>query len=450
MLLTTLLCALLCPTIYAAQLAFPAAEGFGRFAQGGRTGSAYIVSTLADSGGGSLRDALSQPNRIITFNVSGVIHIKKRLVTPKYTSILGQTAPGVGITVYGNGWSFSNANESIIRYVRMRMGTGGDAGKDALTVAHGTNMIFDHLSVSWGRDENFSINGEKAGSITIQDCVISQGLEGHSAGGLIQTQGGISLFRNLYADNKTRNPKVKGKNDFVNNVVYNWGGGGGYIAGGNSEGQSHANIVGNYFIAGPSTGSTPAFVRGNANFHATVQGNYVDHDRDGRLNGKELPTDSKSYGGLNIVKGTFGYPGPARVLSASDALTEVLKGAGTSRIRDAVDEAVIREVRSWGKTGKLIRDESETPWDGGFKKGGDGKKDKGKSDGGKKEKGKGAQSNLVFDLRDQDGDGIPDYYELERGWDVERDDAMVIEPSGYTRLEEWANSLTSASYIDES
>jgi hypothetical protein len=446
MLLITLLCALLCSKIYAAQLAFPAAEGFGRFTQGGRAGSSYIVSTLADSGGGSLRDALSQPNRIITFNVSGVIRIKKRLVTLKNTSILGQTAPGAGITVYGNGWSFSNANESMIRYVRVRMGTQGDKGKDALTVAHGTNMIFDHVSVSWGRDENFSINGERAGGITIQDCIISQGLEGHSAGGLIQTQGGISLFRNLYVDNKTRNPKVKGKNDFVNNVVYNWGGGGGYIAGG-SDGQSHANIVGNYFIAGPSTGKTAAFVRGNANFHATVQGNYVDHDKDGQLNGKELPVDSKSYGGMDIVKQSFGYPGPARVLSALDTVTEVLKSAGTSRVRDAIDQALIREVRSWGKAGKLIRDESETGWDGGIKK------DKGNSDAGKekkkKKKEKGGKVRLVYDLRDQDGDGIPDYYERERGWEVGREDAMVIEPSGYTRLEEWANSLTSASYGDE-
>jgi len=165
------------------------------------------------------------------------------------------------------------------------MGKGGDSGKDAITIAEGKNMVFDHVSVSWGRDETFSVSG-KVSNVTIQNSIIAQGLETHSCGGLIQTDGGVSLFRNLYIDNKTRNPKVKGKNDFQNNVssesstravrivlltefiqvVYNWGGGGGYIAG-DSDGQSQANIVSNYFIAGPSTGSTAAFTRGNANFH---------------------------------------------------------------------------------------------------------------------------------------------------------------------------------------
>ena len=89
------------------------------------------------------------------------------------------------------------------------MGKNGTSGKDAITIAEGNTMIFDHLSVSWGRDETFSINGSGA-NITIQNSIIGQGLETHSCGGLMQTDGGVSLFRNLYIDNKTRNPKVKG------------------------------------------------------------------------------------------------------------------------------------------------------------------------------------------------------------------------------------------------
>jgi len=42
---------------------------------------------------------------------------------------------------------------------------------------------------------------------------------------------------------------------------------------------------------------------------------------------------------------------------------------------------------------------------------------------------------------DSDGDGIPDVYEKLRGWDTAKHDSMEIERSGYTRLEEWANSL---------
>ena len=135
---------------------------------------------------------------------------------------------------------------------------------DGIAIAEGENMIFDHVSATWGRDETFSISGEVY-NVTVQDSIIGQGLETHSCGGLMQTDHGVSLFRNLYIDNKTRNPKVKGMNDFQNNVVYNWGGGGGYIAG-DSDGQSNANIINNYFISGPST-SVTAFTRGNANFH---------------------------------------------------------------------------------------------------------------------------------------------------------------------------------------
>lgn len=121
--------------------------------------------------------------------------------------------------MYGNGWSFSNANDAIVRYITIRMGRGGTSGKDAITIADGKNMIFDHVSASWGRDETFSINGAVS-KVTIQDTIIGQGLVSHSCGGLMQTDGGVSLFRNLYIDNKTRNPKVKGVNDFQNNVSF--------------------------------------------------------------------------------------------------------------------------------------------------------------------------------------------------------------------------------------
>lgn len=143
--------ALLVGTVSA--LAFPGAEGFGQGAVGGSNGKVYVVSNLNDSGAGSLRDAVSQPDRIVVFQVGGLINIKERIVVSKRVSILGQTAPGDGITVYGNGWSFSNADDAIVRYIRIRMGKGGSSGKDAAGIAEGKNMIFDHVSVSWGRDE---------------------------------------------------------------------------------------------------------------------------------------------------------------------------------------------------------------------------------------------------------------------------------------------------------
>lgn len=338
------------------------------------------------------------------FQVGGLIKIKERIVVSKRVSILGQTAPGDGITVYGNGWSFSNADDAIVRYIRIRMGKGGTSGKDAAGIAEGKNMIFDHISVSWGRDETFSINGA-ASNITIQNSIISQGLETHSCGGLMQTEldNGISLFRNLYIDNKTRNPKVKGTNDFINNIVYNWGGGGGYIAG-DSSGQSEANIIGNYFISGPSTGVT-AFTRGNDNFKGYVEANFYDSDKDGALSGTELGVASSNYGGMAIQTTKFAHPAPAKVLSAADALTYVESSVGASKVRDAVDERLILELKSYGKTGQLISDENASPMNGpGTIAGG-------------------------TPWTDANGNGIPDDLEDK-----------------FNNVEDWANSLVPSDY----
>ncbi|CAE6405735.1 unnamed protein product [Rhizoctonia solani] len=241
--------------------AFPEAEGFGANAIGGRSveGQLYIDTSRASfllihaCPSGNFRDAVGASNRIVVFAVGGVIKISSRVVIKDHITIAGQTAPG-GITIYGNGVSYSNAHHTITRCVRYRMGKGGARGKDGVGIGH--DMIFDHVSVSWGRDETFSINGDVS-NITISDSIIARGLETHSYW--------------------TRNPKVKGVNESVNNVVYNWGGGGGYITGG-SKGQSYANIMNNVFISGPSTQGNP-FTCGSANFRAYVQRNYYDPNK---------------------------------------------------------------------------------------------------------------------------------------------------------------------------
>ena len=267
----------------AQQLAFPGAQGWGRFATGGRTGTVYHVTNLNDSGAGSLRDAVSQPNRIVVFDVAGVIKINSRIVFAKNLYVAGQTAPGEGVTVYGNGVSFSGATNTIVRYMRFRMGKGGDSGKDCAGIANGTNMIFDHCSFSWGLDETFSINpdgkGENPENITISNTIMGQGLMTHSAGGLMQSNN-ITLYRNLYCDNSTRNNKIKGINQYVNNIVYNWKNAA-YNMGGDSAGDSYCNIESNLFINGPAKGGA-AFTGGNSNFHFYGDDNWQDSNMDGK------------------------------------------------------------------------------------------------------------------------------------------------------------------------
>ena len=109
---TLLLCLLLSFSSIGQLPAFPGAEGFGKFATGGRFGSVYRVTNLNNAGPGSLRDAVSQPNRIVVFDVAGVIRITERMIVASNIYLAGQTAPGEGITVYGNGWSFSRSKDA--------------------------------------------------------------------------------------------------------------------------------------------------------------------------------------------------------------------------------------------------------------------------------------------------------------------------------------------------
>lgn len=433
-------------------LAFPGAEGFGRFTTGGRGGEIYHVTNLNDSGTGSLRDAVSKEGRIIVFDVSGVIELKSALSFKGNNTILGQTAPGEGIQVYGDRITFSNASNLIVRHMRFRMGITGTSGADACGVANGTDMIFDHLSVLWGRDENFSVSWDnkntRPANITIQNSIIGQGLQSHSCGGLIQTIGGVTLYRNLYVENKTRNPKVKGLNQFVNNVVYNWGNGGAYIMS-DSEGDSWADIENNYFVKGPWNNSTDPFVRGIQTFRYFGAGNYYDENKDGVLNG-HLMTEDEMRGAQN---GTAPYstlfpslealnaniteynatateqiqliPEIAGKMTAEEAYAWMLTSVGpVLPVRDEVDKYLIDEIATYGKAGTKngINSEAQLP-----------------------HKGKGVLSGGVKPL-DTDGDAIPDEWEIANSLNPnDPSDAVAIDPAtGYAWIEVYANSIVEA------
>lgn len=420
-----------------ALLAFPGAEGFGRFATGGRGGEIYHVTNLNDSGVGSLRDAVSQPNRIIVFDVSGVINLKSRLVFKSNQTILGQTAPGEGVQLYGNCVSFSNANNIIVRYLRVRMGINGENGKDAAGVASGHDMIFDHMSVLWGRDETFSVSSNNKGSgpanITIQNSFIGQGLQPHSCGGLIQTDNGVTLFRNLYIENSTRNPKVKGLNQFVNNVSYNWGKEAAYNMGGDSAGDSWAEISGNYWVTGPWKKAAFPLVGGNSNFRYTAEGNFYDSNLNGTLDGHEMTDEEyEKSGGKRVASvdeleaegAPHSIPEIEGRMTAPEALEYVLAFGGASLpVRDEVDQYIIDEVMSYGTLGSTggIATEKSLP-----------------------HKGTGTLYGGYKPL-DTDGDGIPDEWEKANGLNPEdASDAAAIAANGYANIENYVFTIDAA------
>lgn len=436
-------------------LAFPGAEGYGKNATGARAGDGreiYHVTNLNDTGTGSFRDAVSKSWRIIVFDVSGIIKLSKNpIVLKSNQTILGHTAPGDGVVLYGGRISASGAQNLIVRYLRIRMGAAHSGDNDACGIANGVTMIFDHCSITWGKDENFSISPDNKGTrpknITIQNSIIGQGLQNHSCGGLIQTNidEGITIFRNLYIDNKTRNPKVKGLNQFVNNVLYNWGSGAAYNMGGDSAGESETAIENNYFIVGPcnnwqnvaqpdgsikaeNVAMSPArpFTGGNSDFRSYCKGNYYDNDKDGVLNGVEITQDNWSQycsGSPAFLEARSNlHPIIRGQKSALETYEWVVEKVGSYLpVRDEVDRFLIDELTSLGKKGTIIQDERKTEQ---FPLGGPG------------------AINVAEKFQDSDNDGIPDIFEDAWGLDKNNPkDAVKRAKNGYLNIENYVLSL---------
>ena len=405
--------------VEAQQLAFPEAVGFGRYAVGGRYGSVYHVTNLNDSGTGSFRDAVSKPNRIVVFDVSGVIKINSRVSFASNLYVAGQTAPGEGVIVYGDGVTFSGAENLIVRYMKFRMGKNGSSGKDAAGVANGVNMIFDHCSIAWGLDETFSINWDNKGKapshITISNSIIGQGLLSHSAGGLIQSDS-ITLYRNFYCDNSTRNNKVKGASQYVNCLVYNWQSGC-YLMGGDSSGSSWVNVTNNLFVNGPAGGGN-AITGGNSDFHIYAEDNWQDRNHDGKFEPYEIP-HSEYSGGPTFATKPYNYP-KLEVWKATQLIDSLLPKVGASLpYRDLADCYMVHQCQSYGTEGAIISSEFQLPI------------------------GDPSSWKLAKYTKpqDTDGDGMPDEWEKANGTNPSKDDAMTIAGNGYANIENYINSI---------
>jgi len=404
----------------AAPLAFPGAEGFAAAVTGGRKGQVVHVTTLADSGTGSLRDALSGSNRIVVFDVSGVIKPASVLVVGgDNITLAGQSAPGDGITIYGRETSFSGRSNIIVRYLRFRQGmidTSGSAQK-TVNITDGQNMIFDHVSIQWGRWDNFGITGTSS-TVTLQNSIVGEGVPPQHFGSIIDGEQDITIAHNLWIDNNERNPKFKANGECINNVVYDWGTGGGII-GGHSGADWYEDYVGNYLIAGP-TAVANFFTFYTNTDHAYQTGNMVDVNKDGQLNGRAV-VNADFQGTTPPTFETAAHskpPVPVTVLSAEDAYARVMAQAGTCQHRDAVELRLIAQLGSLGTKGAIIADESDV----------------------------GGQPVVTQVTRpagfDTDGDGMPDAWETAHGLDPNSasDGNGDSNGDGYTNVEEYLNA----------
>lgn len=426
----------------AQRVAFPGAEGAGKFASGGRGGKVLFVTNLEDSGEGSLRSAIEKKfPRIIIFKVSGTIFLKSPLeIEHGNVTIAGQTAPGDGICIAGYP-VIIQADNVIIRFLRFRLGDINKIPEDALKAKKSKNIIIDHCTMSWAVDENASLYN--IDSSTVQWCIISEALNSsfhpkgeHGYGGI---WGGhiVTFHHNLFAHNVSRNPRFNGNRlgendefvDFINNVIYNWGSNS--IYGG--EGGRY-NLINNYFKAGPATNKSVrrriVEISKSENFNYGtfyIEGNYVEGYPEISLNNWKggVDIDDSSY--FNKVRSLKPFKiVDIKVQNAQEAYKYVLKYAGCSLIRDEIDKRIIEEVKTGtAKFGKT------------YKGGGKGIIDSQDDVGGWP-----VLKTKEYPV-DSDNDGIPDDWEKKHGLNPfdGKDYNLYSLDKNYTNLEVYINSL---------
>jgi hypothetical protein len=433
--------------------AFPGAEGGGKFCTGGRGGKILFVDNLNNKGEGSLREAVeAEGPRTIIFRISGNIELEKPIyIKNGDLTIAGQTAPGEGICLKNFGIDVE-ADNVIIRYIRVRPGDKIPGAKDAISGIRNKNIIIDHCSFSWANDEVASFYENE--NFTMQWCIISESLHqsshykgNHGYGGI---WGGLnaSFHHNLICDHTSRNPRFHGsrynnnpeteKTDFRNNVVYNWGSNSIY---GGEEG--YYNIVGNYFKPGPATSKdvryrilnlTQEFFNSKYNKDTLRAGWFFIEDNivegypgvsennwNGGVQEKGLNESLIHQSRLNSpVKHT-----PIKTEDAETAYNKVLQHAGASFIRDAVDQRIVNEAENGKeKFGKS------------FKGGGNGIIDSPEDVGGWPE--------LLSQQApaDADNDGMPDKWEIRNGLNFQKtDDNLYTLDENYTNIEVYINSI---------
>ncbi len=437
---------------------FPGAEGHGSKTRGGRGGSVIAVTNLNDSGPGSLRAAVEASGpRIVVFRVSGTIGLKSRLsISNPYVTIAGQTAPGDGIAIKRYPLTI-DADEVIVRYLRVRLGdeTGDDV--DALSSRYQKNIIVDHVSASWSVDETVPIYNCE--NVTVQWSLISESLYksvhekgAHGFGGIWGCNYS-TYHHNLLAHHSSRNPRFAsgaGHTDHRNNVIYNSGNNSAY--GGEKQQVANPkinfttiNMVANYYKPGPATASGP--VR-----HRIVSPSSRDGANDfGRwyvaenyMYGNPKVTADNWAGGVQPQDGDTHIDAlrltapweamPIRQHTAEEAYRLVLDHAGASLpARDAIDARIVEEVR----TGKAKFGET-------YGGGGKGIIDSQQAVGGWPDlKSRAAPP-------DTDGDGMPDAWEIRYGLNPHdpADGSKDLDGDGYTSVEEYLNGTDPTVSID--
>ena len=438
-------------------LAFPTAEGYGKYTIGGRGGKVIHVTNLNDSGAGSLREALASSGpRIVVFDVSGTIKLQSNIrIKNPYITIAGQTAPGDGICISG-GTLGIGADQVIIRHLRVRVGDRLDGDNDAIECRGRKNVIIDHVSASWSVDETMSVYS--CDSITVQWCMITESMfsshhvKGWHGFGGIWGSNYSTYHHNLLAHHSSRNPRIArncGFMDYRNNVIYNWGYNSCY--GGEAHNHraptdkdgSYINMVNNYYKPGPATQpgairwriANPYYRKSQSDYGKWyVKGNVVEGNNavtaDNWNGGIQTNGDIDSLRALEPWNAM-----PINQQRAEEAYELVLANAGaTCPKRDAIDMRICEETRGGYATyeGKEYKNQKEVA---------DTSRPCGISDS-QADTGGWPVLYSADAPSDTDGDGMPDEWEKAHGLNPDNpDDRNIKHSSGYTAIEIYLNEL---------
>ena len=472
--------------------AFPGAEGHGRYTTGGRGGDVYHVTNLNDSGTGSLRDAVSKANRIVVFDVAGVIALKSDLTIKDNITIAGQTAPYPGITLRYR--TVRPGANNIIRFIRIRRGQEKDVndGADALWQRQKTAMILDHCSFSWSIDEVASFYDNN--NFTMQWCTLGESLNNAGHGKGAHGYGGIwggklaSFHHNMICHVNNRAPRFNGarynwsgyKNnllydeykwgntvqaenvDFRNCVIYNCGNG---CYGG--PGGGYINIVNNFYKTGPSASTSRVTTVSIANSTSSKDNKeYWDMTSRYYINGNQVnSTENKDWKDVSYDSGIQTIDGEKYTIDSlhyyGDTVTYVKNNKGVDCVKIKLDgPTVTGEVTTHTATtafdkvltysgASLFIDEVDARY---FQEAKDGTA----TYTGSVTK-KAGRIDLVSDVNgytednfptgqreadfDADGDGIADAWEQANGGDLDPNAYTVDTKGWYTNLEVYINSL---------
>lgn len=426
-------------------LAFPGALGFGQYATGGRAGSVYHVTTLADSGAGSFRDAVSHSGRIIVFDVGGYITLKTAVSCSGSLTIAGQTAPGGGIGFRGGEISFASRNNIICRDIRVLPGSEtASEGDDCLSFYRATNIICDHVSLEFGPYNNIDGVSDDwqnypVTAITLQNCVIADpsnyvladSTTGQQFGAHTECVGGTwSWFYNVFANSHNRNPLAKINTVFVNNVLYNCSAG--YTT--HTSTSFNHDLVNNYFISGPASTSSTSFpwFQVDDNQSMYYSGNLLDSDRDGTLNGSTTtPYWYQGGTGTILTAPWSAVTTNVPTYSAATAFHIVASRAGALPFSQ-VDSLVFSQLKTLG-LGTTGTGAGTTGPDGGLYAS--------QINTGLGNNGYGVLNGAAAAI-DSDGDGMPDYWEKAMGLNAsDSSDAMTLGADGYANIERYLNWL---------